>query len=90
MTRKARNAPLAALVTGVAFAAALMLGASGAAAQDKVKVGSKIDSEGALLGNMIVLVLENLGVPVENRLSLGPTKIVRTALTAGEIDVYPE
>jgi osmoprotectant transport system substrate-binding protein len=39
---------------------------------------------------MIVLVLENLGVPVENRLSLGPTKIVRTALTAGEIDVYPE
>jgi osmoprotectant transport system substrate-binding protein len=57
---------------------------------ERVRVASKIDTEGALLGNMIVLVLENLGVPVENRVSLGPTKIVRTALVSGEIDIYPE
>ncbi len=63
-----------------------------AAAQDRsrVVVASKIDTEGALLGQMIVLALEKAGVPVEARLGLGPTKIVRTALVAGEIDLYPE
>lgn len=76
------------LVAGALMA--LGLGIAGAAAQDKVRVASKIDTEGALLGNMIVLVLESQGVPVEPRLSLGPTKIVRGALLAGEIDIYPE
>ena len=58
--------------------------------RDRVVVASKIDTEGALLGNMIVLLLERAGVPVENRVRLGPTKIVRTALVSGEIDIYPE
>lgn len=74
--------------------AALVAAAStGARAQDAgrpVVVASKIDTEGALLGNVILLVLEHAKVPVESRLQLGPTKIVRTALTAGEIDLYPE
>lgn len=84
--------PFAATRRVLAAAVALVLSAflAAAAAQDKVVVASKIDTEGALLGNMIVLVLEDLGVPVENRVSLGPTKIVRTALLSGEIDVYPE
>ncbi|CAN5320891.1 ABC transporter substrate-binding protein [soil metagenome] len=76
-----------------ALAAALSLGVSALpadAAGNKVVVGSKIDTEGALLGNMIVALLEKAGVPVENKVSLGPTKIVRTALTSGEIDIYPE
>jgi osmoprotectant transport system substrate-binding protein len=60
------------------------------AAGDKVVVGSKIDTEGALLGNMILALLDKAGIPVESRISLGPTKIVRTALTSGEIDIYPE
>jgi osmoprotectant transport system substrate-binding protein len=55
-----------------------------------VVVASKIDTEGALLGNMIVLLLERAGVPVENRVGLGPTKMVRAALLSGEIDIYPE
>jgi len=74
-------------------AAALVLGlTAGAVAQsrDRVVVASKIDTEGALLGNMIVLVLERAGVPVESRVQLGPTKVVRTALVSGEIDLYPE
>ena len=58
--------------------------------RERVVVASKIDTEGALLGHMILIALENAGVPVENRLQLGPTKIVRTALLAGEIDIYPE
>jgi osmoprotectant transport system substrate-binding protein len=55
-----------------------------------VRVGSKIDTEGALLGNLIVRVLEAGGVKTENKVSLGNTKVVRGALLAGEIDLYPE
>jgi osmoprotectant transport system substrate-binding protein len=62
----------------------------GARAAEAVTVGSKIDTEGAVLGNAIVLLLENAGIPVNNKVQLGPTKIVRTAILAGEIDIYPE
>jgi osmoprotectant transport system substrate-binding protein len=55
-----------------------------------VRVGSKIDTEGKLLGNMIVLALEAGGVKTENKTSLGNTKVLRGAITAGEIDIYPE
>ena len=73
------------------LAAAGASGLGGAQAQGRpVIVASKIDTEGAILGNMILLVLEHAKVPVESRIQLGPTKIVRGALTAGEIDVYPE
>ncbi|HZP19695.1 MAG TPA: ABC transporter substrate-binding protein [Bauldia sp.] len=74
---------------GIALALALS-GDPAAAAGDRITVASKIDTEGALLGNMILAVLEHAGLPVENRLQLGPTKIVRTALTSGAIDLYPE
>lgn len=55
-----------------------------------VRVGSKIDTEGSLLGNMIVQVLESKGIKTENKVQLGTTKIVRGAIAAGEIDIYPE
>jgi osmoprotectant transport system substrate-binding protein len=72
-------------------AAALLLFVAGAAAQAQpVRIGSKIDTEGALLGNLIVQMLEAGGVKTQNKLSLGNTKIVRSALVAGEIDLYPE
>lgn len=61
-----------------------------AQAQGAVRVGSKIDTEGKLLGNIIVLALEANGIKTENKVSLGNTKVVRTALLAGEIDIYPE
>lgn len=38
-----------------------------------VKVGSKIDTEGALLGNIILQVLESHGVPTVNKVQLGTT-----------------
>ncbi len=59
-------------------------------AQNAVRVGSKIDTEGKLLGNIVVLALEANGIKTENKVSLGNTKVVRTALLAGEIDLYPE
>jgi len=61
-----------------------------ALAADKVVVASKIDTEGALLGNMIILMLEKGGIATENRTEFGPTPMVRKAIAAGQIDIYPE
>lgn len=55
-----------------------------------VTVASKIDTEGALLGNMIALMLEENGFQVVNNTEFGPTDIVRRAIINGEIDIYPE
>jgi osmoprotectant transport system substrate-binding protein len=71
------------------FILCLMIPVSGQAA-DKVVVASKIDTEGALLGNMIILVLENNGISTENRTEFGPTPMVRKAIASGQIDIYPE
>ena len=60
------------------------------AADAPIVVSSKIDTEGALLGQLIAAVIEAEGIPVERRIGLGPTNIVRAAIIAGQIDVYPE
>jgi osmoprotectant transport system substrate-binding protein len=75
--------------------AGLALGAlsvgGGAVAQDRpLVIASKLDTEGALLGHMIAGVMARRGVATQLRLQLGPTRIVRQALLAGEIDIYPE
>ncbi|VDZ82482.1 Substrate binding domain of ABC-type glycine betaine transport system [Kluyvera intermedia] len=46
-------------------------------AAEPVKVGSKIDTEGALLGNIILQVLESHGVKTVNKVQLGTTPVVR-------------
>lgn len=71
------------------FAAALFAAAT-FSAEAQVVVSSKIDTEGGILGNMIIMMLEANGIPTENRLQLGATPIVRQAIQAGEIDIYPE
>nr|WP_298249066.1 ABC transporter substrate-binding protein [uncultured Halomonas sp.] len=73
-----------------AIAAAVSLGATPLQAQEPVTVSSKIDTEGSVLGELIIQRLEAGGVEVEERLQLGATSIVREALLAGEIDLYPE
>ena len=74
----------------MAAAVALALAAPLASAQDAVRVASKIDTEGALLGNMMLEMLEAAGIKTVNKLQLGPTNILRSAILAGEIDAYPE
>ncbi len=72
-------------------ASSLMLAVAGTTAQaDTVVVSSKIDTEGSVLGNIIYLALDDAGIPVEDRIQLGATNIVRDAIIAGEIDIYPE
>ena len=81
------NAFLSRLAT---FSIAAVAGLALAQTPPAVRVGSKIDTEGSLLGNMIILVLEAKGIKTQNKVQLGNTKIVRGAITAGEIDIYPE
>ncbi|RCV86712.1 glycine betaine ABC transporter substrate-binding protein OsmF [Billgrantia montanilacus] len=69
---------------------ASVLTLSAAQANDPVVVSSKIDTEGSVLGQLIMQRLEQAGIEVEDRLQLGGTSIVRSALKAGEIDIYPE
>lgn len=71
------------------LAAALLPGAARAAGATIV-VASKIDTEGALLGQLIAAVAEADGLAVERRIQLGPTNILRAAILAGQIDIYPE
>ena len=76
-------------IAAAALALSLVAGPALAAGKTVV-VASKIDTEGGLLGNMILQVLDKAGIPTENKVQLGPTKIVRTALVSGEVDIYPE
>lgn len=69
---------------------ALCLGLMAGAAHAQVKVSSKIDTEGGVLGNIILQALEAEGIDADDRIQLGGTPVVRQAITAGEIDIYPE
>lgn len=55
-----------------------------------VVVGSKIDTEGGLLAQIIIQMLNAGGIKTVDKSQLGPTQIVRQALLSGDIDVYPE
>ena len=75
------------LIGGIAL---WCLVSASALAQTAVRVSSKIDTEGALLGSLMIQALESSGIKTENRLQLGNTKILRGAIVAGEVDLYPE
>jgi len=64
--------------------------AAPAAAADAITVASKIDTEGGLLGNLIATALAKRGLAIVNESQLGPTEILRAAILAGQIDIYPE
>ncbi len=53
-------------------------------------VSSKIDTEGALLGNIIIIMLREYDYVVIDKLEFGPTNVVREAIKNKEIDIYPE
>jgi osmoprotectant transport system substrate-binding protein len=74
---------LAGMLAGMVFSAT-----PGFAAD--VVVGSKIDTEGGVLGNIISQVLKANDIAVIDKIQLGATPIVREAITQGQIDIYPE
>ncbi|GHC79780.1 glycine betaine ABC transporter substrate-binding protein OsmF [Limoniibacter endophyticus] len=69
---------------GFAFAISTQLAAA------QVVVSSKIDTEGGVLGNILQSALNAHDIPTTDRIQLGATPVVRQAITAGEIDIYPE
>ena len=72
---------------------ALVLSAFSApvSAQDEpIRVGSKQFTEQIVLGQIMLVSLQNAGYNVEDRTNLGSTQVNRDALVNGEIDVYAE
>jgi len=74
----------------LAVVLALLLGFAVGGAQQAITIGSKIDTEGSVLAQIMRLMLEENGIEVVDRSGFGTTSVVRQALLAGEIDMYPE
>jgi osmoprotectant transport system substrate-binding protein len=64
--------------------------AAGGGAQGTIKVGSKDFTEEFIVAEMYAQLLEDAGFTVEKKLNLGGTPVAHTAITNGEIDLYPE
>ena len=62
----------------------------GAASDTTVRIGSKNFTEAIILGELYKQALEAKGYTVELKSSIGATELIDTALTSGEIDMYPE
>ena len=70
--------------------AATLIGFIVPAHAQAVKIGSKNFTEQFVVAEIYAQALEKAGVEVERRLNLGATLVAHTALTNGEIDLYPE
>jgi osmoprotectant transport system permease protein len=76
---------------GAIIACGALLSASALAA-DRIVVGSKIFTEGYVLGELAAQTIEAAkpGVPVVRKLGMGSTGILFEALNSGAIDVYSD
>ena len=75
----------------VLFTLSLLAATSlGVAQKGTLTIGSKIDTEGSVMAQIIRLMLEQNDFAVDDRSGFGTTSVVREALLAGEIDLYPE
>ncbi len=57
------------------------------ASKGPITIASMIDSEGAILGQMMVLLLEAEGFEVDDKTEFGTPDILRGALMGGEVDL---
>ncbi|MCA1631835.1 MAG: ABC transporter substrate-binding protein [Acidobacteria bacterium] len=83
---------MAAAVVALAFAAYAVRRGTGprqSAGRARVRVGSKDFTESVILAELLAQLLEERGVTVERRFELGGN-LCHDALTASEIDAYPE
>jgi osmoprotectant transport system substrate-binding protein len=76
------------IFTGILASA--FIGLAAQANAQAVKIGSKNFTEQFVVAEIYAQALEKAGVEVERRLNLGATLVAHTALTTGEIDLYPE
>src|SRR3954469_14039150 len=77
---------------GAILAATLLVGlAACGKSKNTITIGSKDDTEQALLAEIVAQHLEKkLGEPVQRRLRLGSTEVVYQAFITGDIGIYPE
>src|ERR1019366_6751292 len=61
-----------------------------AASSPEVKIGSKVFTEGVILGEMAAILARSAGARTVYRRELGGTQVLWNALLKGEIDLYPE
>ncbi|MFT4605524.1 MAG: osmoprotectant transport system permease protein [Rhodothermales bacterium] len=81
------------LVMLLLLAGALSANAQTASAQepgDQLTVGSKKFTEAVILGEVVTLATKAAGVPTAHRKEIGGTRVLWSALIAGEIDAYVE
>lgn len=77
---------IVALTLGMAFTAT-GCGSGEEADKGPITVASMIDSEGSILGNMILAVLEDNGFTTVDKLKIGTPDIQRKAIIADEVDI---
>lgn len=83
------------LIVAVLMLAALMVVGCGPSnggeeGKPKIIVGSKNFTEQLVVGNMVGLLLEDAGYPVDYKLRLGGSGLVHEALVNGDVNVYVE
>ncbi|AGT08851.1 glycine betaine ABC transporter substrate-binding protein OsmF [Paracoccus aminophilus] len=67
-----------------------LLGVTAQAALADVTVGSKINTEGGVLGYIILEALKANDIKVVDKVQLGATPALRDAIMQGQVDIYPE
>lgn len=76
-------------LSAVTLLSLFIVGCSSNNNEDSINVGWTQDTENAILGNMVKLLLENqLDVSVEKSADLGGTGLAHDAIIADEIDIY--
>ena len=80
------------LIIALTLSLALSLGGCGGKAQETkaaIRVGSKDFTENLIVSEIYALALEDAGYTVERKQNIAGS-VVHTAITSGEIDLYPE
>ena len=83
------------ILTGILIGSMILataIGSTGCGSQEQtskgpITVASMIDSEGAVLGNMILIILQENGFDTVDKLKIGTPDIQRKAIIADEVDI---
>lgn len=82
------------LLVALGMMLASFAGVANVAAQDEelptIGIGSKDFTESIVLAEMVALLLEDAGYPVDRQINLGGTVVAHEALVNGDIDIYVE
>jgi osmoprotectant transport system substrate-binding protein len=74
----------------VSFTGCAGSSATTAASKGPITVSSKADTEGSLLGQIITQMLTANKFKVVNKPAIAGTSLIRQAILAGDVDIYPE